>query len=157
MWQYLRCASLKCCRDVILLPFDSCNLVFLQVEWAHSICDVLACHVPGPEQGTGSMELNEVLPLPLKSPPLSAGAWLPSVIQWNAGVVSQKLWESRWERVILNGGERHQTMMAFVFGLELGFHQVDEGAEEHPRWREYGSIERSTYGMLGTSNGPWGL
>lgn len=24
-------------------------------------------------------------------------------------------------------------MMAFVFGLELGFHQVDEGAEEHPR------------------------
>ena len=37
-------------------------------------------------------------------------------------------------------------MVAFVFGLELGFHQVDE---EHSRWKDYGSIKSIKYGVLG--------
>lgn len=71
-------------------------------------------------------------------------------------MVSQKLWENGWERVILlsGGQERHQKMMVFVFGLELGFHQGDGGAEKHPGWGEYGSLERSTCGVLGDFKWP---
>lgn len=37
-----------------------------------------------------------------------------------------------------------------MFGLELGFHKVDEGNEEHSGWREYGSIQSiNMVGALG--------
>lgn len=32
-----------------------------------------------------------------------------------------------------------------MFGLELGFHKVDEGNEKHSRWREYGNIKCIKY------------
>lgn len=61
--------------------------------------------------------------------------------------MNRRLWENRSRSSCLTGGqERHQKVVAFVFGLELGFHQV---GEEHSRWKDYGSIKSIEYGVLG--------